>query len=169
MKTTLLTLACACALTLTASAQILHLGEGATLLTDPPDASPMGLGSIGWTWDPIKDVVWIQTEGAADFAYIVRDATGLVVTPMDDYIEPFGNGRIWQEGSVLPEQVWLRVYLSDDLLAAGDPMGDYLLRSVRFGFDRPGAGPFEVPEPGAWALIAGLGLVGFSLWRRSMR
>jgi hypothetical protein len=158
MKTLILALS----LTLTAAAQILNPGDSATLFTDPPSSS---IGSLGWTRDPIKDVAWIQVSGATDFAYVVRDTTGLVVEPIDDYVVPFSGGSIWQEGADLPEQVWLRVYLSDERLLPGDPMGAYLLRSVRFGFDRPGAGPFEVPEPGHFALLAAVGLLGFAAYR----
>jgi len=164
---TLLVLTATVAMTCQALAQvILRPGEGANLFTDPPDVSNPGIGSLGWTADPIKDVAWIQVSGPTEFAYVVRDTTGLVVTAMDDFVVPYGGGLMWQEGSNLPEQVWLRVYLSDEALAAGDPMGAYALRSQRFGFDRPGAGPFEVPEPAGMALLAGLALVGFSAWRR---
>lgn len=169
MKTLLIIALAVLALPMAQGQIILNPGEGANLFTDPPDVSNPGLGSLGWTADPIKDVAWIQVSGPTDFAYIVRDTTGLVVTPMDDFAVPSGGGMNWQEGSNLPEQVWLRVYLSDQALAAGDPVGTYALRSVRFGFDRPGAGPFEIPETGIGALIAGLGLLGFAAVRRTIR
>jgi hypothetical protein len=168
MRTSLIILLAA-SLALSASAQILQPGDSATLFTDPPDSSIAGWGSLGWTADPIKDVAWFQPSPPTAFAYVVRNSTGLVVEPMDDFVVPFGGGMMWQEGSNLPEQVWLRVYLTDAVLAVGDPIGAYAVRSVRFGFDRPGAGPFEVPEPGTWGLIAALGLVGFGLVRRSIR
>jgi hypothetical protein len=159
MKTLILTVL---ALALSASAQVLNPGGSATLFTDPPSSS---IGSLGWTRDPIKDVAWIQVSGATDFAYVVRDTTGLVVEPIDDYVVPFSGGSIWQEGADLPEQVWLRVYLSDERLLPGDPMGAYAVRSVRFGFDRPGAAPFEVPEPRHFALLAAVGLAGLACYR----
>jgi hypothetical protein len=162
MKTFLLVLA----LALTAQAQIiLRPGDSANLPTDPPNFQPMGIGSLGWTRDPLKDTSWIQVSGATDFAYVVRDTTGLVVEPMDDFVQPFSGGLMWQEGADLPEQVWLRVYLSDERLLPGAPMGAYAMRSVRFGFDRPGAGPFEVPEPGHLALLAAVGLAGLACYR----
>jgi len=164
---TLLVVTATVALACQALAQvILRPGDSANLFTDPPDVSNPGLGSLGWTADPLKDVAWIQVSGATAFAYIVRDTTGLVVAPMDDFVVPYGGGLMWQEGSNLPEQVWLRVYLSDEALAAGDPIGAYASRSLGFGFDRPGAGPFEVPEPKHLALLVGVALAGFTAYRR---
>jgi hypothetical protein len=157
----------AIALSFNALAQvILRPGDSANLFTDPPGASKAGLGSLGWTADPFKDVAWIQVSGPTAFAYVVRDTTGLIVTPMDDFIVAFSGGTMWQEGSNLPEQVWLRVYLTEDALGAGDQVGAYALRSQRFGFDRPGAGPFEVPEARHMALLAAVGLLGFAAFRR---
>jgi hypothetical protein len=164
---TLLVLTATVALACQAFAQvILRPGDSANLFTDPLDVSNPGLGSLGWTADPLKDVAWIQASGATAFAYIVRDSTGLVVTAMDDFVVPYGGGLAWQEESNLPEQVWLRVYLSDDVFGSGDPIGAYALRSQRFGFDRPGAEPFEVPEPKHLALLVGVALAGFAAYRR---
>ena len=127
------------ALSFTAFAQvILRPGEGGSVFTDPITSSNPGFGSLGWLSDPLKDVAWIQPTAPTAFAYIVRDTTGLVVTPMDDFVTPSGGGMNWQEGSNLPEQVWLRVYLTDDVLGAGDQVGAYALRSQRFGFDQAG-------------------------------
>jgi hypothetical protein len=168
MKTLLL----ACALTLTASAQVLLPGDSATLFPEPPASITSELGSLGWLVDPDKNVAWLSLRGPAEHGYVVRDRTGLVVELIDDFVLPYGQGgHAFQETANLPEEVWLRVYLSDELLLPGDPIGAFAVRSVRFGFDRPGAGltEFDVPEPAAWALISGLGLIGFALGRRSIR
>jgi hypothetical protein len=145
---------------------ILRPGESGTIFTAPVTSSTPGFGSLGWTRDPIKDVSWTQPTSPTAFAYIIRDTTGIVVTPLDDFVVPFGAGTMWQEGSDLPELVWLRVVLSNDPLAPGDTVRSYALRSGRFGFDRPGAGPFEVPEPKHIAVLVAVGLLGFAAYRK---
>jgi len=168
MKYLILT-ALAASLLFTASAQILLPGGDALLLPEPPTSPGTASGSVAWADDPVKSLSWVKTQSpTTDFAYVVRAATGLVVTPLDDYVQAFNSGRMWQESGDFPEEVWLRVYLSDEQLAPGDPVGDYLLRSVRFGFDRPGVASteFDVPEPSHLALLAGVGLLGFAAYRR---
>jgi hypothetical protein len=161
---TLLTITATLALGYALSAQILRPGDSATLFSDPSSTVP-GFGSVAWVRDPVKDSVWVQVSGATRFAYVVRDTTGLVVEPIDDYVVPFGGGFMWQNGSDLPEQVWLRVVLSDAALAPGQPIGAWSVRSMPFGFDRPGAGPFEVPEPVNLVLLVGVALAGFAAYR----
>jgi hypothetical protein len=167
MKHLLIT-ALAASLTLAASAQILLPGDSANLFPEPPASPAAEIGSLGWLFDPDKSVSWISTRGAAEFAYVVRDATGLVVERVDDFTTPFGAGTMFQETANLPEEVWLRVYLSDDTLSVGDPVGAYVVRSVRFGFDRPGIGSqdFDVPEPAHLVLLSAVGLLGFAAYRR---
>jgi hypothetical protein len=164
MKHLLIT-ALAASLMLAASAQVLLPGDSANLFPEPPASPAAEIGSLGWVLDPDKTVSWISTRGAAEFAYVVRDTTGLVVEPMDDF---FASSAWWQETANLPEQVWLRVYLTDDLLVPGEPVESYAVRSVRFGFNRPGVGPteFDVPEPAHLVLLSAVGLLGFAAYRR---
>lgn len=143
-------------------AQVLLDGQSGLLLPEPPASLADNIGSLGFFTS--KSLVWLTTEPQNNaLAFLVLDADGSVVEPLDDAVLPHAGGFIFFEGDVdgaptWPLDVWLRVLTYDD------PAGPFL-RSARFGFASSSASPLLVPEPLTYGALFASGLLGFAAYR----
>ncbi|MBE7501717.1 MAG: PEP-CTERM sorting domain-containing protein [Verrucomicrobiales bacterium] len=148
------------------AAAFLTLTPGTAGVLPPVTAATTGAGAAAWAAGGASAGVAIATDldsSIGGFGYVVNDATGTIAATITPSL-------VLAYSSVLPVPGTLAVntvyYLIADtaVLGVGDPapIAPYL-RTETFEL-------FEViPEPGTYALLAGLGLVGFAGYRRFRR
>lgn len=148
------------------AAGFISLTPGSAGVLPPVTAPTTGVGVVAWAPGGSIAGVAVLTDldaSAGGFAYVVHELSGEIVTSIApttalSYSQLFSVPGTLQTG---PLAVYYLIADTADL-RPGDPAprSPYLKTENFF---------MGAPEPGAYALLAGLGLVGFAAYRRFRR
>lgn len=132
------------------------LSVSAAVILTPGDLSylnPVSGSGLGYVYWNGTTTFAASLSAFGDYGYVVEDATDTVVLPMVD----IGGTTHNIVTTSLSENTWYYLATSDVVQSVGSSFGNAELQTESF---------ILVPEPGTYALLAGLGLVGFAGIRR---
>lgn len=149
------------------AAAFLTLTPGTAGVLPPVTAATTGAGAAAWTPGGTFAGVALATDldsSTPAWGYVVNDATGTIAATIAPGVVLAYSQLLAVPGTLAVNTVYYLIADTAGPLAVGAlaPGAPYL-KTETFELFEP------IPEPGTYALLAGLGLVGFAGYRRFRR